>query len=433
MTGTPLRTTVAAVVVALTTIGTGAVIPPAAAAQEGDFTSIPIQETGRVVRINDGDTFEMVPDGSSKPVRVRLLGINTPEVTGWQNAHFAADMCGGPQAYQFLSSILPVGSRVQLRSNDAASTNRGRILRYAFARNPDTGAFDVDLQRAIAQAGLAMWFALEGEATMARTYRAIVDQAQAAGAGIWNPTFCTAVEQPDARLSLVINWDAPGNDRQSLNAESVIIRNTGSSSVDISGWLLRDSSLESWLHMPDGTVIAPGDYRVVHVGSGTNAGKDLYMDAHQPIFPNLVAGEFVGDGAYLLDRSTTPRAWFEYPCLSDCASDPLKGKVIIAKVNPVAGPGAPGKRANEEFVVLRNVSDEPVVLDGAFLRRKVSTYPLLPDTRLQPGASLKVRIGKGLPDAQTQHWGMDSTLLNDQHDAVELRSSTNVLISRKQW
>ena len=268
---------------------------------------------------------------------------------------------------------------------------------------------------------------------MARTYRGIIDQAQASGSGIWNPTFCTEVEQPDARLSLVVTWDAPGNDRQSLNAESVIIRNTGSSSVDISGWLLRDSSLESWLHMPGGTVIEPGDYRAVHVGSGTNAGRDLYMDAKEPIFPNLVPGEFVGDGAYLLDRSTTPRAWFEYPCLADCASDPLKGKVVIAKVNPVAGPGAPAKRANEEFVVLKNVSAEPVVLDGAFLRRKDSTYPLLPDTRLQPGGTLTVRIGKGASDARTQHWGMASTLLNDQHDAVELRSATNVLISRKQW
>lgn len=423
----------AAIVVSLVSICSGVAAQSAQAATDGDFTTIPIRETGRVTRISDGDTLEMIPDGTSKPVRVRLLGINTPEVTGWQNAHFATDMCGGPQAYKFLSSILPVGSRVQLRSNDAASTNRGRILRYVFAQNPDTGAFDVDVQRAVAEAGLAMWFALEGEATMARPYRAIIDQAQAAGAGIWNPNFCTAMEQPDARLSLVITWDAPGDDRHSLNAEWVIIRNIGPVSVDISGWLLRDSSLESWLHMPGGTIIEPGDYRVVHVGSGKDAGRDLYMGSHQPIFPNMVAGEFVGDGAYLLDRSSTPRAWFEYPCLSDCANDPLKGKVVIAKVNPIAGPGAPAKRANEEFVLLRNVSAEPVVLDGYFLRRNVSTYPLLANTRLEPGASLMVRIGKGTANPQTQYWGMDNTLLNDDHDAVELRSPLNVLISRKQW
>lgn len=408
------------------------VTPTAAMAAPEDFRTIPVRETGTVLRINDGDTFEIRPDGSS-PVRVRMLGINTPEVTGWQNSHFDSDMCGGPQAYQLLSSMMPVGSRVQLRSSDAASSNRGRILRYVFAQNPATGAFDVDISAAMARAGLAMWFSLEGETGLSQTYRGIVDQAQTAGAGIWNPAFCTSTEQPDARLSLVVNWDAPSNDAANLNGESVIIRNVGSGNVDVSGWLLRDSSLEAWFVMPEGTIITPGDYRAVHVGSGTPGDHDLYMGASSPIFPNLVAGQFVGDGAYLLDRSTTPRAWFEYPCISDCVSDPLRGKAIISSVDAVAGPGRAAVRANEEHVVVKNTSSEPIALDGYFLRRKVSTYPFIANTTIRPGATVKVRIGKGRPDAATQYWGMSGTLLNDSGDRVQLVSPTNVVISQKKW
>ena len=398
-----------------------------------DFAQIPVRETGTVLRINDGDTFEMLPDGSSTPVRVRLIGINAPEVAGFKNSHFDRDFCGGPQAYQLLSALLPQGSRVQLRSESADSSNRGRILRHAFGRNPATGAFDVNVQQAVAAAGLAMWFALDGESALAASYRATVDAAQEAGAGIWNPSFCSSVEQPEAQLSLTVTWDAPGNDVQQLNRETVIIRNVGTTAVDLGGWLLRDSSLEGWMTIPEGTVIAPGDYRVVHVGTGTNAGRDLYMQSRDPIFPNLAPGQFLGDGAYLLDRSTTPRAWFEYPCLSDCVSDPLKGKVAITKVDRIAGPGSPGKRANMESVVIENLSDAPVLLDGYFLRRKVSTYPILANTWLAPGKTLTVRIGKGKPTASTQYWGMPNTLLNDDHDRVQLRSATNVLISQKKW
>lgn len=405
---------------------------PTASARE-DYTQIPIRETGTVLRINDGDTFEMLPDGSSTPVRVRLIGINAPEVAGFKNAHFDRDFCGGPQAYQYLSGMLPVGSRVQLRSESAESANRGRILRHAFGQNPATGAFDVDVQQAVAAAGLAMWFALDGESALAATYRSAVDQAQDAGVGIWNPAFCSSVEQPEARIALTVTWDAPGNDAQRLDAETVIIRNVGSTAVDLSGWLLRDSSLEAWLTLPGGTLIEPGDYRVVHVGVGTNTGRDLYMQATQPIFPNLEPGQFLGDGAYLLDRSTTPRAWFEYPCLSDCVSDPLKGKVVISKVDRVAGPGSPSKRANMESVAIKNISEAPVLLDGYFLRRRISTYPILADTWLAPGRELTVRIGKGRPTPSTQYWGMPNTLLNDDHDRVQLFSATNVLISQKKW
>jgi len=321
-------------------------------ATPGVYTDIPIQETGRIERVLDGDTFRFVPDGAADWIKVRLLGVNTPEVTGFNNIHFEKNMCGGQEALRLLEGVLPVGTRVQLRSASKDSSNRGRILRYAFAFNDATGQYDIDVQAIVAESGLAMWFTLDDEAALSFPYRVLIDQAQRAGRGIWTPTFCGPVEQPDANLSVIVSWDAPGGDQTNLNGEFVVVRNIGASTVDISGWLLRDSSLTSWYYLPQGTVLAPSDYRVVHVGSGTPGTpypRDLYMGATAPLFPNTQNGAFLGDGAYLLDRSTAMRFYYEYPCVSGC-TDPLKGQVRITKVNAVSRARTPAKRANEEYV-----------------------------------------------------------------------------------
>lgn len=407
----------------------------AADPRSASYTDIPIQETGRVDHVLDGDTFRFIADGSRDWVSVRLLGVNTPEVTGFNNVHFAKNMCGGQEALRQLQQILPVGTRVQLRSSKTESQNRGRALRYAFALNPATGAYDIDVQAIIASSGLAMWFALDEEAALSYPYRVLIDEAQAAHRGIWSPTYCGPVEQADSSLSVVVSWDAPGIDQNNLNGEFVVVRNTGSSTVDVSGWLLRDSSLTSWFYFPQGSVLTPGDFRIVHVGSGTPGSPDphdLYIGSSVPLFPNTTDGAFLGDGAYLLDHATAVRFHDEYPCRSDC-TDPLQGVLKIVQVNAKSHGTSLARRANQEYVVVRNTGATPVVLDGYYLRRRVSTYPFIANTTLPAGASLTVRVGKGTATPTTQYWGQPSTLLNDDRDCVQLLSNTNVVLSERRW
>ena len=403
-------------------------------ARATDITTIPVQETGVVDWVQDGDTFRFLADGAATKVSVRMLGMNAPEVAGFKNSHFPFDFCGGLAAEARLKELLPIGTRVQLRSLHAESQNRGRILRSVFAYDDATGQYDIDVVAQMLREGWGMWFTLEGEASLSADYRGIVDSAQAARVGIWNPTLCGPVEQPDANVTLTVVWDAPSNDATNLNGEYVIVRNTGAVPVDLTGWLLRDSSLEAWYTFPAGSVLSPDDYRVVHVGSGQNGvpAHDLYMGAAAPIFANVRYSPYIGDGAYLLDRSTAIRAWTEYPCSNDC-TDPLQGKVRITAVQPRAGSGSGVQRANGEYIVLRNVSKVPVRMDGAFLRRTVSTYTLLPNTVIKPGRTLTVRMGRGTPTATTQYWGLGGPLLNDVKDAVELRSPKDVLLSVKRW
>ncbi len=401
----------------------------------GSYTDIPIQETGQVDRILDGDTLRFLEDGASTWIKIRLLGVNTPEVTGFNNIHFDENMCGGQEALQLLERIIPAGTRVQLRANSKDSSNRGRSLRYVFAQNPKTGEYDIDVQAQVAESGLAMWFTIDQEAALSFPYRQIISRAQRGGRGIWDPNHCGPVEQPDARVRLTVIWDAPGVDQTNLNGEGVIVRNVGTTPVDLSGWLLRDSSLTSWFYFTPGSVLAPDDYRFVHVGSGSPGvptPRDLYMNSTEPLFPNLEDAKFVGDGAYLLDRRTSVRFYDEYPCITDCA-DPLQGVTAITKVNRKSRSVVASRAANEEYVIIKNGGGAPVQLDGYFLRRRVSTYPFPPGTRILPGAILTVRIGKGSATPVTQFWGRSAPLLSNQHDAVQLLSNKNVLISQKRW
>ena len=404
---------------------------PAAAAQTPE--DIPLRETGVVTMVNDGDTFRMIPDGQSDFVSVRVIGVNAPEVAGFQNKLHPHDFCGGPQAYRELQRILPVGSRVELRSMNPEASNRGRIRRAVFAFNPLTQRYDIDVAAELARSGWVTWFETEDEPEFAEDYRRLVDAAQAAQIGIWNPGVCGPIEQDGARITLSIHWDAPGNDATNLNGEYVIVRNAGTSTVDISGWLLRDSALDSWFTFPGGSILAPGDYRVVHVGSGlpgTPAPRDLYMNAPSPLFPNTRPELFLGDSAYLLDRNTAYRAWASYPCLDSCTADPLRGMLRITGVNPDPRGGSPNARANAQVVTVRNTGRAPVLLDDAYLRTGRSTFSFTPGTVLRPGASVRVHMGRGATTAGDEYWGLRGPLAPPSVQRIELRSVRDALISR---
>ena len=396
---------------------------------------VPLQESGVVTKIADGDTIYVLPDGGSTIVKVRLLGVNAPEVAGFKNLHFDHDFCGGPEATRLTASLLPIGTRVELRSLDKASSNRGRLLRYVYGQNPRTGLFDVDVAAALATAGLANWFTVDGESTHSYDYRLLIDEAQRAGRGIWDPSYCGPVEQPDARPKLTIVWNAPGADAVNLNGEYVVLRNNGLAPLDLSGWLLRDSSLTGWYFFPEGTVLVPGDFLVAHTGCGINGqptARDYYLCANAPLFPNTSETEFLGDEALLLDGNTAIRAFDIYPCSTDC-TDPLTGKLVISKVNARSTSPRPSIAANQEYVDVTNVSTETLALDGYYLRRKVSSYPFLAGTVLAPGERVRVRIGKGAQSVHRQFWGQERPLLTNKHDKVQLLSNKDVVISTVAW
>jgi micrococcal nuclease len=93
-------------------------LPDGVCAQPEDWTTASY--------ITDGDTFEVA--GGAK---VRLLGIDTPEMTGDSGPE-----CGAKNAKAALIQILPKDSKVCLQT-DPAKTDKdkyGRLLRYAWVQ-----------------------------------------------------------------------------------------------------------------------------------------------------------------------------------------------------------------------------------------------------------------------------------------------------------
>lgn len=126
------------------------------------------------------------------------------------------------------------------------------------------------------------------------------------------------------------------------------------------------------------------------------------------------------------------RFWFEWPCVIGC-TDPAQGKLTITKVNPFSTAKKPGRAANQEYIVIRNTSRREFNLDGYYLSYLGASYPFLVDSRIKPGKSLTVFIGKGTPTRTQQFWDRSGTLLRDSGGTVRLLSETNVPISSKSW
>ncbi|MDN5654810.1 MAG: thermonuclease family protein [Kocuria sp.] len=132
-----------------------------------------------IAYVIDGDTLEVTdPDGATQ--RVRLLGINTPEV-----AHEGqAAQCGGEEASMQLAELLPEGTAVQLVTDARADAEDryGRLLRYVETEN------GTDAGRALITEGYAYAWAPSSEPEPERMgdYEDSTAAARTAGTGSWS-------------------------------------------------------------------------------------------------------------------------------------------------------------------------------------------------------------------------------------------------------
>lgn len=107
---------------------------PSSINPDGSGNSGPTRrDRGNVVRVSDGDTLTVRLRNGRKE-RVRIIGIDTPEVYGGRE-------CGGRQASARMKKMAPAGSTVKLVSDPSqADRDRyGRLLRYVHRGRRDLG------------------------------------------------------------------------------------------------------------------------------------------------------------------------------------------------------------------------------------------------------------------------------------------------------
>ncbi|UYG18315.1 thermonuclease family protein (plasmid) [Brachybacterium huguangmaarense] len=131
-----------------------------------------------VAYVVDGDTIDVTDPGGDTQ-RVRLLGINTPEVEhGGEVAQ-----CGGEEAAAQLSELLPEGTPVELVADSRADdTDRyDRLLRYVETED------GTDVGGELVAGGYAYPWAPRSEPEPERTadYQTAAAEAQEVGAGSW--------------------------------------------------------------------------------------------------------------------------------------------------------------------------------------------------------------------------------------------------------
>lgn len=418
----PLR---AAVLAAVAGLASSALIAPTATA--GEWDAIHAWETAKVSRIVDGDTMIVVDEVTGAESRVRFIGLNAPE----KETKSKPGQCGWWQATDDLAELAPVGSRVRLASLDASSKGRSdRPQRVVLAWNKLTDEFDIDLSWAMAERGWGVWFTVPHEAAMSAKYRDVIARAQQRQVGIWDPTLCGEREQPDAQLDIRIGRVAAGSTDQE---EWVTVRNMGQSTVDLSGWTLRDSGITGWFTFPGGSVLAPGDYRTVFTGKGTAGsrdGHDLYVGAKVKLYQNPGTGPYlVGDGAYLLDKAGAYRFWREYPCTGACTTDPLAGVTVDSVF---LGRKKGRTRAQTQMVRVANWGQSTVCMDGARIESGTSTYRFKPGVCIAPGTMWSLLGGSGADTATTGHWNKTVPALWAS-GTLTLRDDLNRVVATRTW
>lgn len=134
-----------------------------------------LRKNARIVRVVDGDTL-LVRYGNGARARVRILGIDTPEVYG--NAE-----CWGARASKATRTLLPVGRKVRLVSDSTQDREDqyGRQLRYVL-RSSD----GLDVGQRLLRNGHATTFIWgTNPLKKAASYRKVEGQAKKARRGLW--------------------------------------------------------------------------------------------------------------------------------------------------------------------------------------------------------------------------------------------------------
>lgn len=119
---------------------------------------------------------------------------------------------------------------------------------------------------------------------------------------------------------------------------------------------------------------------------------------------------------------------------ADACGPPTGVKMEITEIrwNP---PGPDEEDLNGEYIVLRNLSDQPARLDGFTLRDSSSSnrYRFPDGWTLPGGAEATVRTGDGPDGPNTLYWGSELPVWNNDSDAAFLQDPSGNIIAHRSY
>lgn len=151
-------------------------------AEQGVRWPTAVSSTAVVTRVVDGDTVDVRFDETTDAVRIRLLGINTPESVDPRRPV----QCFGKEASRALKALAE-GKRIALQDDPQADDRDkyGRLLRTLVSEE------GVDINATLVQQGFAhAYLSFPLSKTRKAQLRALQTEAQKAERGLWAATTC---------------------------------------------------------------------------------------------------------------------------------------------------------------------------------------------------------------------------------------------------
>ena len=378
--------------------------------------------TGKVAWVPDGDTplVDVYGDGTGTPRPIRMVGVQAMEQSVYSPVPAKRrGECHSLAATARVEQLVKAGGGiVRLTAQHASSESRGRLLRSIAVKI--NGRW-VDIGNDLIRRGYALALPFGGESAWDATYRLAQARAAQEKQHMFDNDVCGTGPYQSAALSVWVNSDADGDDSRNLNGEWIRVGNASAQAVPIGGWWVRDSGLRRYT-FPAGTVVPAGRGVFVHIGKGTATATHKYWGLPSSIFVNATGKPgALGDGGYLFDPRGDLRAWTQYPCILNCRNV-LKGKVELRV-----------RYAGDEEIEVVNTSPGAVDLFGHVIVSQPHIYPITATTVLQPGDALTLRPTAGTNTALVRYWGRPGTILNDQGDAVTLRTGDQSTVACVAW
>jgi endonuclease YncB( thermonuclease family) len=381
--------------------------------------------TGKVTFIADGDTVyvDVDGDGSRRRVPIRITGLQAMEQTTYTSrASGRRGECHAVEATARLDQLLKAGKyKVRLYAQDPASRSGKRLRRSVAVR---VNRRWTDVARVLITEGHGLWLPNHREFAWNRDYSILQLRAQRAQLNLWDADYCGFGPAEGAQIRLLVNWDADGDDNLDPNGEWVRITNPDPvNPLPLGGWWLRDSALRR-IVLPDYATVPPGGHITIYDGIGDDNESEFYWGLQQPAFENVTRDERgMGDGAYLFDPQGDLRASQIYPCREGCA-DPASGSLAIG-----------AKYRGRESVQITNNGALPIDLEPYRLVSKPYSYAFAPNSVVQPGETMRVRLYEGDDEDQplTRYWATNGPILNNGGDVVQLRRFDDVLLTCTAW
>ena len=425
-------------------------VPPASAALQS--------WTVKVLRVNDGDTFEVDSNGDRRTdYTVRMVGINTPEGHWdngvWRKGEYDYTLsCFSKPAYTRLRNLIE-GKRVILKATSFDSNaNLGRKLRYVHRISDG-----MDLSKLMLDEGRAVAYPNKIEPGRNGTYIRAARAAKAAKRGIWRPAACEYGPHQNAPLKVRVRWLVDA-EKRGLNEEYVRIENYKyGTDMPIGNWTLRDSSA-LYYRFPRSAVIPANGSVTVHSGQVPanrvngwgSPNRHYYWNLSRSAWPqeridlhrsqttgnrdNLTP---LGDGAYLYDKHLDLRGSMTWPCITSTNAT-CKDEALGAKVSLGVKLMATGDPINNEMVSVTNTNPlggADVDISGFMLDAWPYNYEIARGTNLAPGETLRVHSGSD-PGSQTttlnQFWGLPKNIFWFP-DYVDLRRMEGHVVERLKW